>query len=354
MSNTQLFIPTKCKVGFNPRSDTYTGKLGYVIAHDGKKWRKELSWNNWVYKYLTKEEYNALPERQRYRCSSDKSIKPVEFDNIPTEGFVLNKDVGGDKHHYNVRNVYCRVYDPRGWEFEISIPNLLFILDNTSSIIGKGLEGSFIYSWDGKDLVLLPTNANEYKDCIEFTKLQSKKIKAKELIVGATYLNSKQVKCLYLGKFPYFDYNYRCDNKTGKIKYIFAELKEGCRPFITALSGITSIKELYEEKIHNDLADITNKFLLGNHASAYKGIENRPITKDLLKDLQSHIYHLKVYSLLNEIISYVRYNNGNYKISPTYSFSSDAKIITEDELIANYTVKYRVFENGYSYHDNYI
>jgi hypothetical protein len=30
MSNNQLFIPTKCKVGFNLRSDTYTGKLGYV------------------------------------------------------------------------------------------------------------------------------------------------------------------------------------------------------------------------------------------------------------------------------------------------------------------------------------
>ena len=42
--NDKLFIPTKCKVGFNPRTDTYSGKLAYVIAKDGKKWRKETSW----------------------------------------------------------------------------------------------------------------------------------------------------------------------------------------------------------------------------------------------------------------------------------------------------------------------
>lgn len=45
--NTQLFIAEKVKVGFNKRTDTYTGKLGYVIGFDGKKWRKEPSWEGW-------------------------------------------------------------------------------------------------------------------------------------------------------------------------------------------------------------------------------------------------------------------------------------------------------------------
>jgi hypothetical protein len=44
---TQLLIPSKIKVGFNLRPDTYTGKLGYVIMFDGKKWRKETSWEGW-------------------------------------------------------------------------------------------------------------------------------------------------------------------------------------------------------------------------------------------------------------------------------------------------------------------
>lgn len=32
--NSQLFIADKIKVGFNKRTDTYTGKLGYVIGWD--------------------------------------------------------------------------------------------------------------------------------------------------------------------------------------------------------------------------------------------------------------------------------------------------------------------------------
>jgi hypothetical protein len=47
--NDKLFIPEKIKAGFNPRKDTYSGKLAYVIAFDNKtkKWRKETSWKYW-------------------------------------------------------------------------------------------------------------------------------------------------------------------------------------------------------------------------------------------------------------------------------------------------------------------
>ena len=56
MNNT-LFIADKIKVGFNPRTDTYTGLLGYVIGHDGKKWRKEPSWEGWRYHFQDGEEF---------------------------------------------------------------------------------------------------------------------------------------------------------------------------------------------------------------------------------------------------------------------------------------------------------
>ena len=37
-----FFIPKKLAVGFNKRSDTYTGKIGYVIYYDAmNKLRKE-------------------------------------------------------------------------------------------------------------------------------------------------------------------------------------------------------------------------------------------------------------------------------------------------------------------------
>jgi hypothetical protein len=37
-----LFIPKKIKVGFQNRTDTYTGKLGYVIHQDENG--KEVEW----------------------------------------------------------------------------------------------------------------------------------------------------------------------------------------------------------------------------------------------------------------------------------------------------------------------
>ena len=65
-----FFIPKKLAVGFNKRTDTYTGKIGYVIYYDAmNKLRKEASWNSW----------------------RDQKIEPLYVDNEPIEGFVLNK-----------------------------------------------------------------------------------------------------------------------------------------------------------------------------------------------------------------------------------------------------------------------
>ena len=171
---TQLLIPSKIKVGFNLRPDTYTGKLGYVIMFDGKKWRKETSWEGWRQKEGQEVGYYENNQHTIKKLGSE--INPIEFENEPTEGFVLNKKAGGGSSGWNHRATYCRVYDPRGFEFEISITNLLFILQETSSFKGKGLEGEFVYSWEGKDLVLLPAGCEEYKQSTNFTKLQDGKM----------------------------------------------------------------------------------------------------------------------------------------------------------------------------------
>src|SRR5581483_10905297 len=123
-----IFLPKRINVGYQKRTDTFTGKLAYVIYFDGKgKLRKETSWNSW----------------------RNKAIPNEEFDNVPTEGFVLNKKVGGNKYNWNPRQTYSRIYDPRGFEFEITIPNLLYILENTNCIKGKGIEGKLVYGWEG-------------------------------------------------------------------------------------------------------------------------------------------------------------------------------------------------------------
>lgn len=199
---SNIFVPKRINVGFQERSSTYTGKLAYVIYYDEKgTLRKEKSWNSW----------------------RNKEIPNEEFDNVPTEGFVLNKHVGGCASGWEHRNSYCRVYDPRNFEFEISIENLLYILECCDSIKGKGLQGEFVYAWDGVDLLLLPVESPDYKNITEFNEIIHKNecIKAKDLIVGATYLTKDNHERVYMGKFDKYDRWSTFINNQGKYFWFY-------------------------------------------------------------------------------------------------------------------------------------
>lgn len=204
-----LTVPKTIRVGFQNRSDTYTGKLAYVIYIDSKgKVRKEQSWKSWI----------------------DKKIPSLDFDNTPNSGFVLNRDVGGTRRSYgwDARIEKVRVYDPRDFEFEISIPNLLFILQECSSIKGKGLEGEFVYAWEGPELVLLPVTSPEYTGSMAFTNLQTDKVDKSDVLEGYAYLTKNKQEVVYMGSFVWWGhpalYHWRPKSKVGVKKHVFALL----------------------------------------------------------------------------------------------------------------------------------
>lgn len=163
---------------------------------------------------MTEEEFlvdQGLNDYSKYHYSNGKEtddprVIPQEYENVPTEGFVLNKKAGGYSTGWNHRSTYCRVYDPRGFEFEITIPNLLYILENTNSYVGKGLEGKFIYGWDGKDLVLVPESAPEYKAMVAHSELQKGKVSKRELVKGGVYLNTHGEELIFLEENYSYDY----------------------------------------------------------------------------------------------------------------------------------------------------
>lgn len=182
--NTGIFIPKILKVGYQHRDDTFTGKLAYVIYYDEKnKLRKEKSWNNW----------------------RDKNISDNDFINSPVTGLILNKPAGGVEHSYgwNARKSYCRIYDPRGFEIEITIENLLYLLSNNNYNKDTGFEGSYVYGFDGTELVLIPTNSSDYIEIKEYNDkiVANNGIKAKDLIIGNTYLSKSGDKLIYMGYF---------------------------------------------------------------------------------------------------------------------------------------------------------
>lgn len=281
--NERLNIPNKIKIGFQKRGDTYTGKLAYV-TYMGKKNEiaKEKSWEGW----------------------RDKKIKPLDFDNEPIEGFVLNKKAGGYSSGWNHRQTYCRVYDPRDFEFEISIENLLYILQECTSTKGKGLEGKFVYAWHGKNLVLLPVNSVNYqasKSLIDSTE----KITLRNLKIGASYKSKKSDNIVYLGKLTWYGFFQEYDEKyyNNKIpqKYIYKIKSKINHTFVDIdkkkFYSINNTSQLYfmineNELSPSDVEDYKDKFL-----HTFYGQANSIKELFIKKGKKREWYHSKVYDM---------------------------------------------------------
>lgn len=393
--STTLYIPKKCKVGLQEREGTYTGKLGYVIYHDGKVWRKETSWEGWRHK--EGQQMNRWDSKTRESSVVELTgVEPIEFDNVPTEGFVLNKKAGGYSSGWNHRQTYCRVYDPRGFEFEITIPNLLYILQECSAYKGKGLEGEFVYSWEGKDLVLLPVSSPDYKECEKFTALQSQKVGKKNMVEGCTYLTSRMEKLVYLGQHnitedTYYnrvelenDRNYNCSFAK---KHVFAYISEidpeddfededyeTPKTSYMFLSGFTKIKEKVSDEIVPNFAEYIDDLQKSEYYSLADHLIVDKIPKNSLRsnvfryDWNQTIYKIGDITNKNDLKSLERRMNKS-TLDPTkwdvsipkqvkrttsywagdyYDTKYDLEgTFTKDEVKENYGMLVRVYKNGF-------
>lgn len=251
MDNKQVLIPSKIRVGFQKREDTYTKKLAYVIYYDTKgKIRKEGSWQSW----------------------RDKNIDPVEYENTPTEGFVLNKNVGGYKSDWNYRSAHIRVYDPRDFEFEISLENLLYILSCGDCTRGKGLEGKFVYAWDGTELVLLPENSETYKVSVSYTSLQNLTIRAKTLVPGHSYITKKQEILVYIGKLDkYSNYKsgWRPDEHVTKL-HVFWNVSDNDWSFHKDMKNLAAV---HSDVVVSNYAELRNSYHNSEYGTPVKSLE---------------------------------------------------------------------------------
>jgi len=380
MEKTQLYIPDKCKVGLQLRQGTYTGKLGYIIYHDGKVWRKETSWNSWRHEVGRSYSIWNPETRDREEGVHDESVAPIEFDNTPTEGFVLNKKAGGYSSGWNHRQTYSRVYDPRGWEFEITVENLIYILQECNSYKGKGLEGEFVYSWAGKDLVLLPVTSPDYIASQEFTDLQSVKFSKKDLIEGHTYLTNRMEEWVYLGRYDVYDDSYsnkteverrgdRIEKKVTRKKHVFVTMSKKYGSGYEFLTSFARIKKRVSEDVHPKFAEYVDEFQRSIYASEADYLVVEPFSKEFIKDNldRDYLWHTKVYRFINinsdaDLLtarkSIKKYENGpDYEIyteSPTRDYSWNRQVnnvsegvFTLEELKQNYGMLMRVYKNGF-------
>lgn len=301
---TNLFIPKKIHVGFNNRSDTYTGKLGYVIYEDDKGvLRKETSWNSW----------------------RDKNIDAVSFDNTPQPNFVFNRGIqrGGWDWNSKGRSV-IRVYDPRDFEFEITVDNLIGILMH-SDVSKRDIVEECVYAWAGKELVLLPVNSQDYIDAVEYTKKQSQKVSAKELVKGYSYSKKKEEgEFVYLGYYPWYDY-LKTTSRWARNKYGLIGKKHVFYDKSTVkfdISNPSSFAACVSSEVDQEFANLVDKFVASRYSSNVVKFE----VHDISRDDNSYSGHSCNYKIVGNTIYKIAYNSYTKEISSRQILSQSCTI----------------------------
>lgn len=249
-----LFIPSKIKVGFQKRSDTFTGKLAYVIYFDEKgKLRKETSWEGW----------------------RDQKIESVEFENKPNSGYLFNKGVQRGGYDWGTGRSSIRVFDPRDFEFEITVDNLMGILMH-SDVSKRDIIEECVFAWEGKELVLLPINSEEYQKSVEYTQKQSEKLSTKELVKGYSYNQKKSEGVLiYVGHLEWFDWGHEKNSEgythrsLGK-KHVF--YNESAGHFVTP--GIATFSSINSAEVVDNYASIVDEFFKTVNSQSIVGVKS--------------------------------------------------------------------------------
>lgn len=256
----RIYIPQKIKVGFQKREGTFTGKLAYVIYYDNfGKLRKETSWNRWC----------------------DEEIPAMEIENEPTSGLTLNKGIKRYSwSHYGSGRSMIRIYDPRGFEYEIEPGNLVGLLMHTDCN-RREIRGDLVYAWHRGDLLLLPTSSEEYKNAKKYTQLQSQKVSARDLVPGRTYVTKAQDNVVYLGRYKYHEVKttWGCGSHTearvGKNQHMFIDLEGKKDPFpIASVAG--RLAAVLDESPHEKTGEWTDAYLKSSAPYAVKGYRIEP------------------------------------------------------------------------------
>lgn len=283
-----LFVPTKCRVGFQEREGTFTKKLAYVIYYGPKgDLRKEKSWTGWCHKPGDSTGYG----KNAHKVSED--VAPYDFENVPTSGFVLNK--GHTRYswsHFGGKSSVIRIYDPRGIEFEITPENLVALMMHTDCS-KREIQGELVYAWNRGDLMLLPCSSDEYKAAMSFTVLQGKRVSARDLKEGFTYITKKEDHVVYLGRHKWYEVKreyYEDAARVGKKHHIFCDL-EG-KNFRPVKSVTSTVAAQASESHHEQYSKWVDKYLKSPEANGIVGWEKRPITdKEWEKAYKADTYY---------------------------------------------------------------
>jgi hypothetical protein len=176
--------------------------LGFMTVEgtDAAAVKRKSTVDNWVSQNSTGWNHTTRQQVQR------NQPKPVVLKNEPMAGFRLLDEI---KRYsgWGSGNVKWRVEDPRGFELEITSPNLMQIL--ACSVVDKGeILDMCMWAREGGDNVLVPVSSEVYTTAMENTKRVAKSASLRDLEMGDTVLLQNGTTGRYYGKMWAIEHDY--------------------------------------------------------------------------------------------------------------------------------------------------
>lgn len=150
--------------------------------------------------FMTPFETNTAGTKRKSTVDywSDKKTEPVIFDNTAVEGFIITDDI--KRVYFGGGNVVWRIYDPRGFELEISSNNLFSIIQTVG--VGKGgvISGKCIWARDGSENILLHEDSIEFKNTVKVGTNLDQQVASIVKTPGKRYIMRDGSEVIYVGR----------------------------------------------------------------------------------------------------------------------------------------------------------
>ena len=134
---------------------------------------------------------------------SKAKIDPKTIDNVLMSGFKVAHSVS----RYSTSNVVWRILDPRGFELEISSPNMSDLIGITTIEQGE-IQDRCIWSRQGANNVLLTENDPVYLQAIKNSERVEKKVSLRDVKIGNMVVLSNGMVGQYMGCFHLISMSY--------------------------------------------------------------------------------------------------------------------------------------------------
>lgn len=187
--NYTIKIPDQCYVGFSIRSDSSV-PLGFMTPYETHSTTGEPLAT--CKKRMDQVDYWS---GARYG-KTNTGLQPTIVDNKPMIGFRISRSLR--RLGYGSQNTYIRIEDPRGFELEITVSNLIMLTDNNLIENGEILR-ECVWGRDGNENVLLPINSEPYLQATANTERQKSAVSSRQVKPGDTVLLKNGLQGIYMG-----------------------------------------------------------------------------------------------------------------------------------------------------------